>query len=103
MFEEIKQAASKIFGDDGKKMQQVSPTPKENKSNISSGKKMMSFSDAVNEVFLSNIKITKSEWNNKNIYGFTEGGLLKLHKDDGKSYDWIISDGDFLGKDWIII
>ena len=48
-------------------------------------------------------KITKLEWNNKNIYGVLNEGILMLHKEDGKFYKWIINEGDILGTDWITV
>lgn len=48
-------------------------------------------------------KITKLEWNNKNIYGVLNEGILMLHKKDGKFYKWTINEGDLLGTDFIVI
>lgn len=48
-------------------------------------------------------KITKLEWQNESIYGILKEERLKLHKEDGKFYDWILSQGDLEGEDWIII
>jgi len=62
----------------------------------------MNFPDAIREV-IAGARITKLEWKNNNIYGILDGTRLRLHKDDGKMYDWIISDGDITGEDWIVI
>ena len=48
-------------------------------------------------------KITKLEWKNKEFYGVIDKEILKLHKPDGKLYDWIISTGDLSGDDWVIL
>ena len=46
--------------------------------------------------------ITKLEWMNKDIYGVLKDGFLMLHKEDGKFYQWMISEGDLQGKDWVV-
>ena len=63
----------------------------------------MSFFDALKTV-LDDKKITKLEWGNDQIYGhLKENVIVSLHKPDGKDYDWIISDGDLHGTDWIVL
>lgn len=47
--------------------------------------------------------ITKAEWQNKEIYGYIQEEILKLFKDDGKTYNWILSAADILGTDWIVL
>ncbi len=66
--------------------------------------KPMDFSSAIAEVVKGN-KITKLEWGNKDIYGHlnTTNYHLTLHKEDGVDYDWIISEGDLIGKDWVLV
>jgi hypothetical protein len=64
--------------------------------------KQMDFPNALREV-IGGLQITKLEWNNKNIYGLLENGKLMLHKDDNKMYQWIISEGDLLGEDWVVV
>jgi hypothetical protein len=48
-------------------------------------------------------KIFKLEWEDKGFYGFLNGEFLSLHKPDGKNYQWIVSEADLKGEDWIII
>ena len=48
-------------------------------------------------------KITKLEWGNTKEYGLLRDGRVQLHKSDDLFYQWIISDGDLNGKDWITI
>jgi len=48
-------------------------------------------------------RITKLEWGNIKIYGVLRNGLLMLHKDDGRDYQWLVSEGDLMGEDWIIL
>lgn len=46
--------------------------------------------------------ITKAEWNNADIYCVMENGMLCLHK-NGVVHHWLISEGDTVGDDWIIL
>ena len=62
----------------------------------------MSFYEAL-KVAADGHMIHKVDWEDKKFYGVMQGGLLKLHKPDGKFYDWIISQEDMMGNDWIII
>ena len=48
-------------------------------------------------------RLHRLEWGDVEYYGIVIDGLLKLHKPDGKFYDWIISDGDYAGRDYIIL
>lgn len=52
---------------------------------------------------INNRKITKLEWGNNAYYGVLKDGYLMLHKADDKFYTWIISDGDLLGQDWVVL
>lgn len=72
----------------------MSPTPPKIKE--------MDFPDALREV-IAGKKITKLEWCNKEFYGVLEDEMLVLWKDDGKKYQWILSDADIKGEDWIVI
>jgi hypothetical protein len=62
----------------------------------------LTFPEAMTEVSLGK-KIHKLEWKDKEYYGILEDEKLKLHKPDGKTYDWIISEGDLNGDDWVIV
>jgi len=48
-------------------------------------------------------KVARLDWRDKQFWGELKDAVLKLHKPDGKYYDWIINDGDIEGDDWIII
>ncbi len=61
----------------------------------------MSFPKAMEEI-IEGKAITKLEWNNENIYGILRNGFLILHKDN-KDGQWVISEGDLMGKDYIVI
>ena len=75
---------------------------KTSKSQSPALNKQLNFYDALKSV-MGGKKVTKSEWNNKEVYGVLDEARLKLHKSDGKLYDWILSDGDILGSDYIIL
>jgi len=62
----------------------------------------LSFSEAI-EYIIKGEKVHKLEWNNEELYGFLNGDILSIHKPDGKNYQWIISKGDLLGNDYIVI
>lgn len=64
--------------------------------------KEMDFADALTQVLMGK-SITKKEWGNIQIYGILDNEILRLHKSDGKLYDWIISEADLRGDDWVVI
>ena len=83
----------------------VSPLP-----NAGNGKTIvleaeMDFFDALKEV-ADGKKITKLEWDDKRTYGFIKDGLLSIHKAgeaEGIDRPWILSDGDILCDDWVVL
>ena len=64
--------------------------------------KTMNFPEAISAI-IEGKKITKLEWNDKEIYGVLNDNILMLHKKDGIMYNWMLSDGDLLGEDWIVV
>jgi len=65
--------------------------------------KLLDFYDALREI-ASGKKAFRKEWEKKNFYGFLDGeGRLSLHDSEGKIHQWIVSDGDMNGTDWVII
>jgi len=64
--------------------------------------KTYSFGDAMSQVLLGK-KIHKLEWESKEYYGVLDEAMLKIHKKDDKLYPWTISEGDLLGKDYIVL
>jgi len=64
--------------------------------------KTLNFFDALAAVS-SGTKITKLEWNNRDIYILLRNSHLQIHKTDGVFYDLIVTDGDLLGLDWVLI
>ncbi len=62
----------------------------------------MDFFEAMKKV-AEGKKIHRLDWENKEFYGFLNGGILSLHKPDGKNYQWVVNDGDIAGTDYIIL
>lgn len=85
---------SPIIEGESEVKEEMSPTPPKIKE--------MDFPDALKEV-IAGKKITKLEWCNKEVYGVLEDGFLMLWKDDGKKYQWIISEADLKGEDFVVI
>lgn len=62
----------------------------------------LTFSEAIEEATVGK-KIHKLEWKDRGYYGFLDGTTLRLHHPDNTIHDWIISEGDLTGDDWIVI
>ena len=60
----------------------------------------MDFSQAIRKV-IDGEKITRLEWNNKD-YGVLRNGILTLYI-NGEFHSWIISEGDLLAIDWMVV
>lgn len=65
------------------------------------GPSVMSFPEAIQRV-IEGHKITKLEWMDINVYGVLKDGLLMIRRFD-TFHTWIITDGDLLGKDWVVL
>lgn len=46
-------------------------------------------------------KVHKLQWGDRRWYVNFENTLLKIHKSDGTTHDWIISIQDTQGVDWV--
>ena len=68
---------------------------------IKTGPVGMDFPNAIRRVIEGN-KITKLEWNDENVYGILKDGFLMIYR-NGRFNQWVISDGDLLGGDWIVL
>lgn len=68
---------------------------------IKKDKTELSFYEAL-KCLVDGSKITRTEWENPEIYGFLNNGIVSLRK-EGSDHQWIISDGDILANDWILI
>ena len=62
----------------------------------------LDFYSAIREV-VEGKKIHKLEWGDKEFYGLLDNDILKLHKPDGKLYQWVISFEDIIGEDYIVV
>lgn len=76
--------------------QAVSPTKKKEKPSE------VDFYEALKEI-MKGKSVTKLEWGNRNIYGILKDGHIMLHKADNRYYDWILTDGDVYGEDFIVL
>jgi len=65
-------------------------------------KQPLSFGGAIQRI-LKGERVTRLEWDGDEFYGFLNNGLLSLHKPDGKNYHWVLSEGDMIGTDYIVI
>jgi len=65
-------------------------------------KKEMDFPDAIREITNGKL-LTRKEWNNPNICILLKDNKLKIILADRTFHDLIVSDGDMLGTDWVIV
>lgn len=75
----------------------TSPTPPRDTAPVSTP---TDFFDALRSCY-NGSKITKKEWDNFNVYGVIKDHRLKIVLVDGLAHDWIISEADMAGMDWI--
>lgn len=61
----------------------------------------LSFPDAI-EMLIGGKKIARTEWSDKEEYGLLKDNFLMIHRND-KFHTWIVSEGDMLAIDWVII
>jgi hypothetical protein len=78
----------------------LSPTPVKEKA--VEAEVLLSFPEALKFILLHE-KIYKLEWKDESFYGVLDAGILKLHKPDGKFYQWILSEEDIAGTDYVVI
>ena len=60
----------------------------------------MDFPTAIANV-IAGKRITKLEWADRDTYGELRNTFLMLHR-DGQWFQWIVNEGDLMGKDWIV-
>lgn len=72
------------------------PTPPQDKP------LQLNFSQAISEL-LAGKSVTKLEWDDRDYYGVLADNRLRLHKPDGELYDWILSEADLRGRDFIVL
>lgn len=76
-----------------------SPVPVEGGVETAAG---LSFFDALKSV-VDGKRITKKEWANEKVVGYLENGQLLITLADGSKHQWVISDGDLNGVDWVVL
>lgn len=81
---------------------QMSPAVEKKEDGIPKIDEELGFSSAIAEILNGN-KITKLEWDDEQYYVFLHEGTLKLHKPDEQLCEWILSEADLTGEDYIII
>ena len=74
-----------------------SPKPKPVKT-----KKQLNFSEALEQILLGK-SVTKKEWGDKKYHVLLAEEHLRLHKPDGKYYDWILTEADMRGDDYVLL
>lgn len=86
-----------------KKSVDVSASPVPVPNTQASGNPMinMSFSRAI-ESLIGGKKIRRAEWSDEQEYCLLENNYLSIHR-NGKFHAWIISEGDLMAKDWMVI
>ena len=62
----------------------------------------LNFSNAMQKI-VDGAKVHKLEWEDKTYYAVREDGFLMLHKPDGQFHQWLISEADMLGTDYIVL
>ena len=78
------------------------PTPTRTPSaRVADNSDAMTFPKAIEEIIAGN-KLTRLEWKNSNIYICLDGDLM-LVKEDGTKHSLIVSSGDILGTDWVVV
>ena len=65
------------------------------------GQISMKFPQAI-ERLIGGAKIRRIEWASKEEYGLLKDNFLMIHRGD-KFHTWIVSEGDMLSTDWVII
>lgn len=64
--------------------------------------KVLKFADALKEI-VEGKKVTKLEWKDVSVYGLLKEGRLKIKLKDNMYHDWILSDGDLTGEDYVVL
>ena len=85
----------------------INPTksPSVQKDELKSVKtRPMNFSEAIREI-LKGRNVTKLEWKNRKYIAFLykEDATLVLQDPDGQMHSWILSEGDMISKDYVMV
>jgi len=62
----------------------------------------MTFAEAINEL-LAGEKITRVDWENRNIYCYLDKITGQLRIMNKKECSWVIHKNDLLAEDWVVI
>ncbi len=62
---------------------------------------LMSFPVAI-QAIKGGKKVRRQEWLDKEEYCLLQNNFLQIHR-DGKFHNWIVSEGDILAIDWVIV
>ena len=73
----------------------LSPLPK-NKKPVT-----LDFVEAISEI-KNNKKVRRLEWTDEEEYCLMKDSFLMIHRGD-KFHQWIVSEGDILAIDWVVI
>lgn len=75
----------------------LSASPVPHKTNVIT----FDFPEAMRRV-IDGRKITRLEWGTNNSYGLLKDGRLMIYV-EGKLHQWLVSDGDMLATDWVVL
>lgn len=54
-------------------------------------------------IVISGGRITRTGWSDPEIYGVLRNSRLQIFLKDGLFHDWIVTDGDMIANDWIVV
>jgi len=78
-------------------MQSQSPLPKgARKIEVT-----LAFPDAIS-LLIGGERIRRKEWSDLQEYGLLKDDFLMIHRND-KFHTWIVSEGDLMAKDWVVV
>jgi len=69
---------------------------------LGGGSRILNFYQALEKV-VEGKRITRLDWGDAEYWGFLHDDKLMLRKPDGKLHEWIVSLGDLVGDDWVVI
>ena len=61
----------------------------------------LAFPDAI-KALIGGAKIHRKEWGDNGEYGVLKDSFLMIHRND-QDHTWIVSEGDLLAIDWVIL
>jgi hypothetical protein len=64
--------------------------------------KKFDFPEAIKQLNIGK-SITRVGWSDPEYFLAVIDGHLKIHKPDSKFYDLIVTDGDMLAEDWMLV